>query len=154
MKLLYLATAVFLISVVSDAQVEFNFFAGPQITKASYKVNDTKQNTDFKIGFQAGIGMKVPFENKLYFAPSLFYSLKGYKVQLNKYTFPPDPDASDNDVTLHTVEIAPLLQFDFSNKPGHFFISFGPSFDFQLYGKEKFNLLTGGTVKKDMKFGF
>lgn len=154
MKLFHLITACLCLSMVSEGQVQFNFFGGPQSTKARYTVNDSKQVTSFKTGLQAGAGLKVPFENRIFFTPVVFYSLKGYKVQFNKFAFPPDPDATDNNVTLHTVETAALLQFDFSDQPDHYFISFGPALDFQLYGKEKYNLATGGAVNKKMRFGF
>jgi hypothetical protein len=98
--------------------------------------------------------MKALFEGRLYFAPAVFYSLKGYKVTFSRYAYPPDPNAQDNNTTLHTFEIAPMLQYDFSDQPGHLFIKAGPSIDFQIAGKEKFNLLSGGSVDRSMKFSF
>ena len=155
MRLFYLTIACLCLSVLSFGQVQFNLFGGSQISKANYKVSDEKQKNSFKPGIQAGIGLKVPFENKIYFAPSIFYSYKGYKVNFNKYVFPPDPDASNNNVTMHTLEIAPLLQFDLSDKADHYYISFGPSLDLQLYGREKFQILnTGEAVNKKIVFGF
>jgi len=153
MKILFLIPAL-LIAAGIIAQNQVNIFAGPQATTASYKVNDKKQDTEFKFGFHAGVGMKVPFENRVYFSPSIFYSLKGYKVKFNQHVYPPDPDAIDNNVTLHTIEVAALLQIDLGDQPDHFFICFGPSVDFQLFGKEKYNLFSGGSVNKNMKFGF
>lgn len=155
MRLFYLTTACLFLSILSDGQVQINLFGGPQFSKASYKVNDSKQKTSFKPGIQAGIGLKIPFENRIYFAPSVFYSHKGYKVNFNKHVFPPDPDASDNNVTMHTMEFAPMLQIDLSDQPDHFYISFGPSLDIQIYGREKFHLLnTGESVNKNIVFGF
>ncbi|MBM3414960.1 MAG: PorT family protein [Bacteroidetes bacterium] len=60
----------------------------------------------------------------------------------------------DNDVTLHTFELAPMLQYNFSEEDGHFFIKAGPSIDVQLFGKEKFNKSGGGSVNRNMKFSF
>lgn len=153
MKILYISAAL-LIASISNAQNLESFFAGPQASTAAYKVNDIKQNTEFKFGFHAGMGMKVPFEGNLFFSPSVFYSLKGYKVQFTQRVFPPDPDAADNNVTLHTLSLAGLLQVDLSKGPDHFFLAFGPALDFQLFGKEKFNLQSGGSVNRNMKFGF
>lgn len=141
------------------AQPRFGVIAGGQTTWASYSTPEanlgkTKQKTDMKYGFQLGGIMKVQFEGQLYFAPAVFYSLKGYKVTLTRPSFPPDSAAIDNDVTLHTFEIAPLLQYNFSSNPGHFFVKAGPSFDIQMTGKEKFNKSGGGSVSRNMKFGF
>ena len=52
--------------------------------------------------------------------------------------FPPDTAAIDNNTTIHTFELASLLQYNLGKQPYHFFIKAGPSLDFQLFGKEKF----------------
>lgn len=155
MKFLILCFAVVLTGLSAKSQLQLNVFAGPQATTANYTVNGVKQDTKMKYGFQAGVGAKVAFENKLYFSPAVLYSLKGYKVNFTQFAFPPDVDAADNDVSLHTFEMAFLLQYDFSNEPGHVFIKGGPSLDFQLFGKEKFNSRTGGApVSRNMKFSY
>ena len=141
------------------AQAEFGVFAGGQTTWASYSTPEinlgkTQQETEMKYGFQLGGMMRVQAEKRLYFSPAAFYSLKGFKVTLTRPSLPPDSTAVDNDVTLHTFEIAPLLQYNFSDNPGHFFIKAGPSFDIQFSGKEKFNTNTGSTVSRKMKFSF
>ena len=129
-------------------------FAGAQASSARYSVRGIKQPTEYKYGFQAGFGMKIPFETNLYFSPAVFYSLKGYKVKLNRYVYPPDTAATDNNTTIHTFEFALLLQYDIGSKPGHFFIKIGPSLDFQLKGKEKFTLMNDSSVNKDMIYDF
>jgi len=142
------------ISVKSFAQAEVVIFGGPQITSAKYTVNGKKQSSANKYGFQLGTNLKIPFENKLYFSPAAFYSLKGYKVKLNRPSFPPDTLAIDNNTTIHTFELAALMQFDFSIRPNHFFLKFGPSIDFQLYGKEKFNRSNNSHIDRNMIFSF
>ncbi len=142
-----LATALF-------AQVQTAIFAGPQISSVKYTIQSKKQEPGHKYGFQAGVLVKVPFENKLYFAPAVFYSMKGYKVDLSLPSFPPDTLAIDNDTRLHTFELAPLLQYDFSTQPNHFFVKLGPSLDIQLFGKEKFNRSNQTTIEQDMVFSF
>ena len=140
------------------AQVQFAPFAGLQSTSANYKVRDNKQTTDRKLGFILGAGIKVPFENNLYFFPSVYYSLKGYKVTLKDPSFPPTELAINNNVTVHTLEISPLFHFDFSKKPSHLFIRFGPAVDFAFTGRERFDTLspTGsvGRVVRPMVFSF
>lgn len=137
------------------AQVRVGLFAGPQFTSARYTVKDTKQPTDSKMGPMAGALLKVPFDNQLYFSPAVYYSLKGYSVTLQQSVFPPSAKALNNSTRIHTVEFAPLLQFDFSTKPSHFFIKGGPAADFALMGKEKFDTTTlGKSVERDMVFSF
>ncbi len=155
MKRCYLIIASFFIGLTAQSQVQFGVFAGPQATSASYTAKSVKQKTSYKSGFQLGAGLKVPFEGNLSFAPALFYSMKGYKVTFNRFIYPPDSAAVDNNTTFHNVETAFLLQYDFSNKPSHFFIKAGPSLDFQLFGKEKFNKTNGGgSVDRSIPFGY
>lgn len=154
---LILSTLMF--QAIAMAQPEFGVIAGGQSTWASYSTPEinlgkTKQKTDMKFGFQAGAIARMQFEGKLYFAPAVFYSMKGYNVTLTRPSLPPDSFAIDNDVTLHTFEIAPLLQYNFSESDGHFFIKAGPSIDVQLFGKEKFNRSNGGPVSRNMKFSY
>jgi len=149
-----LLAATLLISLQNFSQVQTFIFAGLQGNNASYKINDVKQNTSFKIGGQAGLGLKVPFDGRLSFVPSVFYSLKGYKVDFNRSSPYPDPTAVLNDVSIHCVELAALLQHDFTNDPGHFFFRIGPTLDFQLFGHEEFKTNTGGTVSRSMEFDF
>ena len=138
----------------ASSQIQFGLFGGPQATSASYKIKDAKQKTDYKIGFQAGGMMKVPFEGNLYFAPAVFYSMKGYKATFNRVSFPPDSFAVDNNTTFHNFEMAALLQYDFGTKPSHFFLKAGPSLELQLLGNEKFNRSNDVAVDRNIKFGF
>ncbi|MDZ4794370.1 MAG: porin family protein [Bacteroidota bacterium] len=153
MKILYSLFAALLVSFSADCQSELGIFAGPQATTTSYSAQGSKQDNSFKYGFHAGALMKIPFEGRLYFAPAAYYSLKGYKVTFNRFVYPPGPTAADNNTTLHTFELAALLQYDLGSNPSHAFIKLGPSLDFQLLGKEKFNVIGGGTVDRSMKFG-
>lgn len=154
MKKLCLLSALIVIALDSIAQSQFGIFAGPQSVTAKYEVNSIKQPTSSKYGLQLGFGWKIPFEAPLYFSPSIFYSLKGYKVRFNQPAYPPDTLAIDNNTTVHTGEMAFLLQVDLSGRPDHFFIKAGPTLDFQLFGREKFNLKTSGQVKRNMPFDF
>lgn len=154
MKFLFVSITTFFIALGATGQVQFNVFAGPQATTADYAIVNVKQDTKMKIGFQAGVGMKIPFEDKLFFSPAAFYSMKGYKVTYNLYRSLPAIDAKDNNTTIHTFELAALLQYDFNRTPNHFFIKAGPSIDLQLKGNEKFNLMTGGSVDRKMVYSY
>jgi hypothetical protein len=154
MKFFLLCFITVFTAINAISQTEFGFFAGPQATATHYTILNVKQKNDMKFGFQAGVAFKIPFENRLSFSPAAFYSMKGYKVTFTRASFPPDSNAKDNNTTIHTFETAALLQYDFNNQPDHFFIKGGPSLDFQLFGKETFNLIAGGSVNRSMKFSF
>src|SRR5262245_20262400 len=154
MNKLHLLFALIVFISPCHSQTRFAIFAGSQTTPAKYSMADVKQPTDHKFGFQAGFGWKVPFENHLFFSPAGFYSLKGYKVKFNQKGYPPDTTAIDNNTTIHTFETAFLLEFELGHQPSHVFIKAGPSLDFQLTGRERFNLKGGGSVDRNMPFGF
>jgi hypothetical protein len=135
-------------------QANISFFAGPQASIARYTIKNVKQPTEFKFGFRGGVGMKVNFENNLYFFPAISYSKTGYKVQFNRLSFPPDSSAKDNNTTLHQVDLDAHLQYDFGNETGHLFIKAGPTFNVTVSGRETFHLNTGETVERKMKLGF
>ena len=153
MKILFSAIILFF-TFSANSQVSYGVFAGPQLTGARYTIRDIKQETTSKIGVNAGFQMKVPFEGRLSFAPSIMYNLRGYKVKFDRPAFPPDSSAIDNNTSYHTFELAFLLQHDFNLKPGHFFIRVGPSLDFILAGNETFNTNMNTTVDRPMKFSF
>jgi hypothetical protein len=153
MKKIIVCLLVTFIAFAGDAQPIPGIFAGPQMTASKYTVYGKKQPNTWKYGFNAGFMLKVPFDNKLYFSPLAFYSLKGYKVRFNQRVFPPDTLAVDNNTTIHTFELGALLHYDFGNNHG-FFLRFGPSLDFQLFGNEKFNKTDNTSVDKQMKFDF
>ena len=126
-------------SSLCQAQPEVSIFAGPQLTSAKYTVNDIKQPVKANPSVMFGAAMKVEFDNQLYFFPSVYYNHKGYKVTLNNPSFPPTELAKNNNTSIHTIEVLPLLQFDFNKKPAHSFVRFGPSIDFAIYGYERFD---------------
>jgi hypothetical protein len=153
MKILFSAI-ILLLTLFANSQVEYGVFAGPQLTDAHYTIRGNKQETTSKIGVNAGFQMKVPFEGRLSFAPSVMYNLRGYKVKFDRPASPPDSSAIDNNVSFHTFELAFLLQHDFNLKPGHYFFRIGPSLDFVLLGNETFNTNMNTTVDRQMKFSF
>ena len=154
MKQTTLLSVLLILNFICLGQSRFVIFAGPQTTFAKYSIDGVKQSVQHKQGFQAGFGLKIPFDNQLFFAPAGFYSLKGYKVKFNRFSYPPDTAAINNNTTIHTFELAVMLQVDIGKEPGHFFVKSGISLDGQLSGKEKFNLKTGESVNRKMVFSF
>jgi Outer membrane protein beta-barrel domain len=150
----FLLPIILLTGLFTTSQTRINIFAGAQVTTARYHVGDSKQPAQFKPGFQSGVGAKIEFDNKLYFSPAIYYSYKGYKVVLNQAATPPDLTAVNNNISVHTLETAFLMQYDFGNRPSHFFVKLGPSLDFQLSGKEKVDLVDGSHISRGMKYDF
>ena len=131
---------------------QFRIFAGPQLTTANYEIRHAKQETEHKQGFMAGIGLTSQVEGPLYFAPSLSYSRKGYKVSFDRPGVPPDSAALNNNTTINVLALAPLLQLNFSQSKSHFFFRFGPALDIALSGREVFDSAGGKRVDRAMAF--
>ena len=154
MRFAVVLLALFCFNSQLSGQSQFGIFGGPQVTTARYKIGSNEQSTSSKYGFQVGAGWKIAFDNQLYFAPAVAYSMKGYKVKLDEPSFPPHPQAVNNDMRLHTLELAALLQYDLGKSANHFFIKAGPTLDFQLKGKEKFELTNKDVIEKNVTFDF
>jgi len=152
-KVLLLITFL-LAEYTATGQTRIALLGGVQVTTSHYMVRDIKQSTSFKPGLIVGASCKIEFEKKLFFSPAVFYSYKGYKVVLNQAAYPPDIEAVKNNLSVHTLELAPMLEYDFSLSTRHLFIKFGPSLDIQLSGREKISLINGSTVSRKMKYGF
>ncbi|HUC80684.1 MAG TPA: outer membrane beta-barrel protein [Flavisolibacter sp.] len=151
-----IAAASFLLFIFSSfsSNAQVTIFAGPQMTSAQYGIRGANQETSYKTGFMGGVGLKAFLEGPVYFSPMLFFSRKGYDVTFDRPNFPPDSGAVNNSVVVNTIELAPLLQINFSNKESYGFVRFGPSFDFNLSGRETFDSTSGRRISRDMKFSF
>lgn len=104
--------------ITSQAQVRI--FGGPQLTTAKYSIQNVKQPTNSKVGFMAGIGLTTAVEGPVYFSPSISYSRKGYKVVFNAISVPPDSAAVNDNTSINTLSIAPLLQVNLAKAESHF----------------------------------
>lgn len=136
------------------AKAQFRIFAGPQITTVKYTIRNVKQNTEQKQGFMAGIGLTNQIEGPLYFAPSLYFNQKGFEVtEFNRPSMPPNEDARNNNITLRTLSLTPLLQINLSKAESHAFVRFGPGFDIALSGNEIFDSSGVKTIDRSMTFG-
>ena len=158
-KLILLLVTLMGIQFISTAQeAKWVLHGGYQLTSVKYKVKGVEQNTSYKPGFVAGTSLKIQFENRMYFFPTVQYSLKGYKVDLVEKAYPPSTLAYNNNTTIHTIDFAPLFQFDFSYKPSHVFLRFGPVFDYAFAGKETFDIIDSSgypaTIHQDMAFKY
>jgi hypothetical protein len=154
MKQAFMSSLCLLLLLSASGQTTgHSIFAGAQTTTAHYVVYGRPQQTSSKWGGQAGFTFKIPFEGQLFFTPSFYYSGKGFTVDLADTASMPGINVVRNDVSVHTVEIAPLFQLQLGKKRGHLFVAFGPSVDIAISGTEKRGLSGGTTVKKSMAFG-
>lgn len=135
------------------SQNKIGISGGVQTTTAAYKVRGKKQSTESKLGAQFALSLKVPFDNQLFFSPTVSYNLRGFKVQLTDSASIPGKNVVNNDLTFHTINIAPLFQIDFSKQPSHLFVRFGPGVDVVVKGKEDLTYKDGKTESRAMKFG-
>lgn len=148
-----LLIAAFLFFTAS-AYSQLTVFAGPQLRWAKYAIRGADQKTESKMGFMAGVGLKTQVEGPVYFAPQLYYSQKGYKVTFDRPAFPPDSAAKNNDVTVHAIELAPLIQVNFSHGASYGFFRVGPAFDVAVSGTEAFDSTGNKRISRNMKFDF
>jgi len=137
-----------------NAKAQLSIYAGPQFTSASYSIKEIAQPTENKQGFMAGAGLLALVEGPLYFSPMLYYSKKGYEVTFNQRAFPPDSAALNNNTSINTIELAPLVQINFSKKTSYLFIRFGPAFAFNLSGREQYDSTGNKRIDRDMVFSF
>ena len=151
--LLTTLATTFSIIVYAQGKPDWVVFAGAQATSVEYRIDDVIQPNSYKYGAMGGVALKVPFENRLYFFPALYYSKKGYKVDFNRFSFPPGPEAKNNNTNIHTIEFSPMLHLDLTKNESHPFVRFGPAVDFAFSGTEQFDT-TGGRVKRPMVFSF
>jgi hypothetical protein len=139
---------------ITTVNAQLTVFGGPQISSANYTIAEVTQPTKAKTGFMAGLGLKTLIEGPAYFAPLLYYSKKGYEVTFNRTATPPDTNAKNNNVSIHTIELAPLIQINLSKKPSYLFVRVGPAVDFALSGKESFDSTNNKRVSRNMAFDF
>ena len=145
---------MFLLVGFQKTKAQLSIVGGAQVTSAKYMIREVKQSTESKPGFMAGAAYTTWIEGTVYFSPMLYYSQKGYKASFDRPAFPPDSNAINNDVSVHAIEMAPLIQVNFSKKPSFVFLHFGPAFDFNISGKEQFDTADNQTVSRKMKFSF
>lgn len=122
-----------LLSCIAVAQpVKWNFRAGWHTSSAQIidKSSGHKTGTNHLNGLSAGVGLKVEFDNLLYFTPRVQYSMHGFETAGNKET----PSVQ---YRVHYIEFPVLLQLDFNKKQQGFYAQFGPSLGAAIAGSSK-----------------
>ncbi|MBX9784024.1 MAG: PorT family protein [Chitinophagaceae bacterium] len=129
--------------ILWGAKAGYNYSASAFTTTVDVKTKPVH-------GGYIGIMMKVPFDNRLFFAPQMDVSYRGMStdsLQQNQFS----------NVTEFNLRVMPLLQFDFTNPSENantVFVQFGPSIGFGLYGRQTKQNSTGTPLKRNLKYGF
>lgn len=139
-KLIFLTIGLF-ISGFSNAQTDNNLVslgakAGINISNIVKDDGNNNFNTDYLLGFHAGLTLDIPLVERLVFTPEILYSTKGYK---SNSTF------GDFTQTTHFLEVPILASVAVADK---FNIVIGPQVSFLLQTNNKFESDFGTTERK------
>jgi len=140
MKLIVLP-ALLCLSLCINAQLHWAVKSGVQLNTASYKVEDAKIPANSIIGFNAGVLVKVYFDDKVAFVTGLQYNAKGYTVI---------PVAGDPKKTyrLNYTDIPVMIQVDLSKtRAGGLYFKAGPSVGIGVSGRETYTDKNGVEVR-------
>ena len=110
----------------------------------------TVTKTEGTHGGNAGVMMKIPFDNRLFFNPQVDFNYRGMKAK----SLVPNEFSK---VTELQFRVMPLVQIDFKHPDKNentLFISTGPSLGFGLLGKQVKQDQNGSPVDRDLHYGF
>ena len=145
-KLLSLATALFFIGAIAQAQTaRFGFSAGATLGSQSSKSSGISINSSSKAGLTLGVMSDISLSDAFSFQPGLNFTQKGGKFDLSDLGVPGTGDVT---YTLNYVEVPLNVVFKAEAGSGKFFIGAGPSLGFGISGKFK-----SGNEEEDVNFG-
>jgi hypothetical protein len=101
-------------------------------------------------GGYAGVMMKIPFDNRLFFAPQIDFNYRGMKAK----TLPANELSK---VTELQIRVMPVVQIDFKHPDKNentMFVMIGPSLGFGVGGKQIKQDQNGTPVSGKLKYGF
>lgn len=142
--------AIFILTAsILQAQTNIGFKAGYNYTTARVYIKSVKQNNQYKSGYGFGIMFKAPFDGVLHFSPYMAYNRRGYKY------LPASGNIKEIENTIHYIDVAPGVSFDFPLKgSATFIIGFSPVAGFAISGKEKNIFSNDSAAIKSMTFNF
>jgi hypothetical protein len=124
--------------------------------KAGYNYNLSQYKTNKNLpvkgvhGGYAGMLLKIPFDNRLYFVPQMDVSYRGTKTDSpQKYEF--------SSIKEFHLRVMPLLQIEFTNpaeKRNTWFLQIGPSIGFGITGKQIKQDGNNVPVSANLKYGY
>ncbi len=145
-----LFTACILFAATTSSQtlgkIYYGMKGGYNYSLASY----TAAETTGSHGGYAGIMMKIPFDNRLFFAPQIDFNYRGMKAK----TLPANELSK---VTELQIRVMPVVQIDFKHPDKNentLFIMLGPSLGFGVAGNQIKQDQNGTPVEGKLKYGF
>lgn len=146
----YLITGLLaLVLSSSSAQSRFGIQAGYNHNTARIHTLNTKQSTGYVPGFNIGARFKTAFEPPLHFVGVVSYNMRGYTYK------PVGASITKIQTTIHYIDIAPMLNYDFNSLSDDHHVSFtaGPVMGIAFSGRQKITE-NGVTTSSPMKFSF
>lgn len=139
-KLIFFAVAVFFYSF-SSAQIatntiKFGAKAGLNFSNIIKNDGNNNFNTDYLVGFHAGLTAEIPLVERLAFTPEILYATKGYK---SNSTF------GEFTQTTHFIDVPILASVKVADK---FNVVIGPQVSFLLQTNNKFETGFGTAEQK------
>ena len=149
-SLLLTATICLFLSAASTAQtlgkIEYGIKAGYNHVFSKFSAAKT---TGFSGGY-AGVQMKIPFDNRLFFTPQVDLNYRGMKTNAL-------PAGTYSKISEVQLRLMPLLQIDFKHpdkKENSLFVMLGPSLGFGLAGNQTKQDGAGVPQEGKLKYGF
>ena len=149
MKSIFLVSIPILTASILQAQTNIGIKAGYNYSTARIYTKNIKQTSQYKNGYSFGLMFKAPFDGALHFSPFVAYNRRGYKY------LPSTGSIQEIENTIHYIDIAPGVSFDFPIQTNSAFIlGISPVLGFAISGKEKNIFANDSTVTKKMIFNF
>jgi hypothetical protein len=152
-KFLLTVICTTIISSLVNAQdltdIKFGIKGGYQLNLSSF-ITTKKVSSKPVHGGYAGVMMKIPFDNRLSFAPHVDVAYRGAATD----SIHPSNYSS---VKEFQMRVMPLLQIDFKHpdeKANTLFVHFGPSVEFGLKGKQVLQDASNNKQKGDLRYGY
>lgn len=152
-KLIALTTLLLCTCILSNAQDMGHVLLG---IKGGYNYSLSTYTTNKKLpvkavhGGYAGIMLKIPFENRLFFAPQIDVSYRGMQTDsLQKDVY--------SSIKEFHLRVQPLLQLNFKHpetKSNTLFVQFGPSIGFGMTGRQIKQDNANTPVSAPLRYGF
>lgn len=149
MKKIFFISIYIITANILQAQTNIGLKAGYNYSTARVYTKSIKQSNHYKSGYSFGIMFKAPFDGVLHFSPCISYNRRGYEY------LPSAGNVQEIQNTIHYIDIAPGISFDFpTQSSAAFILGFSPVLSFAISGEEKNFFQNDSVVTKKMIFNF
>ena len=131
LKTLLLITLCFFSLSLINAQAEFGFRAGVNISNQEFKQGDLHIKPKSKFGLDLAFITNFPLGSVVSFAPELHWLQKGFEVEDLEFEVNGQPLLVDLTSTLNYLELPLLVKFNFG-ETAKFFVMAGPSIGYMI----------------------